>query len=568
MRTCVPGAKVGLELVPELGRLIADVPEVVLVARREIALLGAAPLFVRASAHDDAVVRLVVGIDVVGARLQVQALARSSSPARCPSARRASGCRSSRRGSACRDDRRAGAAWRGTSGRRRWPLRLGPPPWSACTPWPGDRDTRSSRAACSWYRYAPAGTARARRRPCGPATTARSSLCRSTRACKAARSGGRPHAGCRRFVVPVGPGCPCFFLNRATWERVRERGCEHWPIAAACCKGATRGAEKGQAPGPRPALPPRPFRRQVEKGSARQASVSRRLRQGGMRGQPTSCPGPRSARGEGEGRRPSATPSDQFGAASSSRSASFRVCFHSVSLGTAATALRYMRTASPMRPDLRSRSPKSISVWWQPSRSFFSAASNSSLARVRWPAWPCSPRPDATPSDPRDRSSARRHRPRPPRSVAPSRHRRRRGWPPRRRDRPPIGRRADRLQRLQGPLLLQQHLRQLREAQAIALVDLDDLSKRALGGAIVTRIQLGVAQLAPALDQPRIELGRLASRRQGAAIVRGVQRLGQQRPGRPQLGKLLDGGATQAHRLVGPAQLQRLSRAAQGTASP
>src|SRR3569832_1968255 len=36
--------EVGLELVPALGRLIADVPGVVLVPRREVALLRAAPL--------------------------------------------------------------------------------------------------------------------------------------------------------------------------------------------------------------------------------------------------------------------------------------------------------------------------------------------------------------------------------------------------------------------------------------------------------------------------------------------------------------------------------------------
>jgi hypothetical protein len=43
----------------------------------------------------------------------------------------------------------------------------------------------------------------------------------------------------------------------------------------------------------------------------------------------------------------------QFGAASNSRSASFSVCFHSGSPGTAWTALRYRRTASPMRPERR-----------------------------------------------------------------------------------------------------------------------------------------------------------------------------------------------------------------------
>ena len=46
----------------------------------------------------------------------------------------------------------------------------------------------------------------------------------------------------------------------------------------------------------------------------------------------------------------------QFGAACSSRSASFSTCRHSGSFGTAATARRYSRTASPMRPSRRMRS--------------------------------------------------------------------------------------------------------------------------------------------------------------------------------------------------------------------
>jgi hypothetical protein len=47
----------------------------------------------------------------------------------------------------------------------------------------------------------------------------------------------------------------------------------------------------------------------------------------------------------------------QFGAAISSRSASRRTRRQSGSPGTAATALRYMRTASPIRPWRRRRSP-------------------------------------------------------------------------------------------------------------------------------------------------------------------------------------------------------------------
>ena len=48
------GGKVGLELVPELGRLVVEIPVVVLVARGEIALLAARTLLIGASADDDA----------------------------------------------------------------------------------------------------------------------------------------------------------------------------------------------------------------------------------------------------------------------------------------------------------------------------------------------------------------------------------------------------------------------------------------------------------------------------------------------------------------------------------
>ena len=54
------GLEVGLEVAPELRRLVVDVPVVLHVARREVALLGARALFVRAHADDHARVRRVV----------------------------------------------------------------------------------------------------------------------------------------------------------------------------------------------------------------------------------------------------------------------------------------------------------------------------------------------------------------------------------------------------------------------------------------------------------------------------------------------------------------------------
>ena len=65
-----------------------------------------------------------------------------------------------------------------------------------------------------------------------------------------------------------------------------------------------------------------------------------------------------ASQAEGRGSEPRlALSSSQFGAAMSSRSASRRTRRQSGSLGTAATALRYMRTASPIRPTRRKRSP-------------------------------------------------------------------------------------------------------------------------------------------------------------------------------------------------------------------
>src|SRR5689334_22947035 len=64
-------------LVPELGRLIGDVPVVLAGARREVALLRPATLFVGASTHDDAGVRLAIRVDDVLAELVVEAVALS-----------------------------------------------------------------------------------------------------------------------------------------------------------------------------------------------------------------------------------------------------------------------------------------------------------------------------------------------------------------------------------------------------------------------------------------------------------------------------------------------------------
>src|SRR5206468_3414819 len=48
--------KRGLELIPQLGRLVAEVPFTVLVARREVPLLGTRALFIRPDAEDDAAI--------------------------------------------------------------------------------------------------------------------------------------------------------------------------------------------------------------------------------------------------------------------------------------------------------------------------------------------------------------------------------------------------------------------------------------------------------------------------------------------------------------------------------
>ena len=60
MRMCVPGCEIGLELVPQLRRLVLDVPFHVLVARAEVTFLGAGRFLVAAHADDDAGVMVLV----------------------------------------------------------------------------------------------------------------------------------------------------------------------------------------------------------------------------------------------------------------------------------------------------------------------------------------------------------------------------------------------------------------------------------------------------------------------------------------------------------------------------
>jgi len=62
--------EVGLELVPELGRLILDVPLHVLVARAEVALFGAGWFLVTADADDNAGVVVLVEHRLEGVLLE------------------------------------------------------------------------------------------------------------------------------------------------------------------------------------------------------------------------------------------------------------------------------------------------------------------------------------------------------------------------------------------------------------------------------------------------------------------------------------------------------------------
>ena len=67
--------EVGFVLVPELGRLVGDVPLVLGVAGGEIALLGAGAFFIGAGADDDAGEGFGVPFGFVGVGLVVEAVA-------------------------------------------------------------------------------------------------------------------------------------------------------------------------------------------------------------------------------------------------------------------------------------------------------------------------------------------------------------------------------------------------------------------------------------------------------------------------------------------------------------
>ena len=145
--------EVRLELVPQLGRLVLDVPFHVLVARAEVAFLGPGRFLVAADADDDAVVVVLVEHRLEGVLLQDAAALDA-------------------RGFAVR----VGAAWPGA------PLCSCPRRAGVSTRGRAGRGTRSCWGSCSWYPRAPAGRAHGRRRPCAPATTARSSLCQCSTA--------------------------------------------------------------------------------------------------------------------------------------------------------------------------------------------------------------------------------------------------------------------------------------------------------------------------------------------------------------------------------------------------
>src|SRR4051812_17659894 len=60
-----PRSKLGLELVPELRRLVADIPVRLICPGREIALLGAAPLLVRPNPDDNPRERLGIAVYLI-----------------------------------------------------------------------------------------------------------------------------------------------------------------------------------------------------------------------------------------------------------------------------------------------------------------------------------------------------------------------------------------------------------------------------------------------------------------------------------------------------------------------
>ena len=162
----------GVELVPELRRLVAHVPSALEPAWREHALLGARRLFVAADAGDQSVEA------VFGQRhLQAFGLARGRTRGR-------------RQGRIDGIDRRAGLDAQIES------------PLLAVS----DRGTRTSPEISCRCRHAPPGKARGRRRPCAPARSSRSNLCRATTAARASSTARTPRAGCRCSVPPARRG--------------------------------------------------------------------------------------------------------------------------------------------------------------------------------------------------------------------------------------------------------------------------------------------------------------------------------------------------------------------------
>ena len=67
--------KIGLELVPELGRLVTDIPDIILVAGLEIPLLGTTPLLVGPDAYNNAGIGLPSLIEYIVLQLVIHAVA-------------------------------------------------------------------------------------------------------------------------------------------------------------------------------------------------------------------------------------------------------------------------------------------------------------------------------------------------------------------------------------------------------------------------------------------------------------------------------------------------------------
>src|SRR3989338_7052909 len=70
-----PRRKVGFELVPELGRLIADVPLVISVPRRKIAFLRTASFFIRPHPNDHSRIRFFIFIRLVLSGFMIETVA-------------------------------------------------------------------------------------------------------------------------------------------------------------------------------------------------------------------------------------------------------------------------------------------------------------------------------------------------------------------------------------------------------------------------------------------------------------------------------------------------------------